>query len=408
MRYFILIAVFSLCFTRFKNSKTLFRISMILYAVFLSLRYGQGVDYFSYNYSYTVYQPSLSEILFEGAWNTATNFEPGYNILVSIFKQLSFSYEAYIAILSIIMVILLYRFIIRYSQSYMLSFFVLYASYGIVIIESILRQGIAVVLLTTLAVPLLQDKKYIRAFIVMAIAYTFHVSSLLFIIVLLVFYNQKLYEFIIRHRVKIILLVAIPMMLLFNIVGIERLFNVLLLPETITSSMNSYFADSSGYSVTAMGYRAVMLIVVLFALRLCDTDKHTRKLLYLLATGYIVYFAVMQLSILSRMTMYFEFLEIVLIPAMVGGKWRYKFMTSASKNRLIGLGTVAYMAIISLLFYTEMNFTVSTSGYKTSYVPYISIFQKDEIEYYMDRENNLYLNELLEYEEKSLEKDLEN
>ncbi len=406
MRYIILIALIFLCFTPLKNNKTFFKISMTFYAIFLALRCGQGLDYFSYSYGYNEAQFSFSQLFFEGLEVTAVNYELGYNILVSIFKQFSLSYEIFIATISVGMVFLLYHFIVRYSKNYILSLFVLYASYGMVILESALRQGIAMILLITIALPLLSEKKHIKAYIVMIVAYLFHASSIAFIIFLILFYAEPVYKFIIKNKLKLVLVIALPIIIIVNVVGINTLINTLPFPEFLVSRIEIYLSDTTGYSVTAMGYRLIMLIVTVLALNLCDMDDKTKKLLYLLATGYIIYFAVAQMQLLSRLTMYFEFLEIVVIPALVGGEWRYKFASSASKKRLMGIGMASYMAIVSLLFYSEMNFTLQFGGYKTSYfshIPYITVFQKDELRTYFSRYDNRFFDLYWEYYEEQIE-----
>ncbi len=397
MRYLILIIAAVFCFTRFKNNKNLFRFTMIFYGGFLSLRFGQGLDYFSYRSAYELYQLDIASIL-QGQSTQAVNFDFGYNVLVGIFIQFGIPFEVFIAFLSITMVILLYRFVVRYSKNYMLSFLVIYASYGIVLIESALRQGIACILLITLAVPFLEDKKYVRAIAVMGVALTFHASSIVFSMVLLLYYIEPVYEFVVRNRLKIMILVAVPAILLLNVMGLQRLVDILPLPSFIESRLVPYIS-LTGYSVVALGYRLIMFTAVAFAIKLTATDSGSRKLLYILATGYLIYFMIAQVQILSRITMYFEVMEIVLIPAILGGKWRFKFMSSASKNRVLGIITAGYVAVVSVLFLSDLNFIWKTGAYKTSYVPYISLANKEDIEEFIDSDQKLYFRIYLDYVE---------
>ncbi len=395
MRYLILIVAIVLCFTKYKDNKNLFRFTMIFYGAFLALRFGQGLDYFSYAVPYNAYQLDIMSIL-QGQTTDIVNFDVGYNILVGIFLQFGIPFEWFMATISIGMVALLYRFIVTHSKNYMLSFVVLYASYGVVLLESALRQCIACVLLVAIAIPFLEKKKYIKAGITMAVALSFHASSIVFSAVLLLYYIEPVYEFIIKNKFKIMIILVVPAVLVLNVVGLKNLVEFLPLPSFIETRLAPYI-EEAGYSAVAIAYRLIMLVAVVVAMKVTTVEQNTRKLLYILATGYIIYFMIAQVQILSRITMYFEFLEIVLIPTVLASKWEFKSIGLAKKKLITGIATTGYIAIVSVLFLSDVNFNIQTGAYKTSYLPYISVFQKEDIEEYVDVDKRLYLTVYLEH-----------
>ncbi len=58
-----------------------------------------------------------------------------------------------------------------------------------------------------------------------------------------------------------------------------------------------------------------------------------------------------------------------------------------------------------MLFYSEMNFTLQAGAYRdTSYIPYISVLERENLEEYFDREQSLYVNEYLALKEELDEK----
>lgn len=386
MRYLILVALFVLVFTPLKNNKTFFKWSMIAYGLFLSLRCGQGLDYCSYGYLYYT-QPTLEEV-FAGVQTYHTqSLDPGYIFLVGIMRKFDVSYEIFVAGISIISVILLYKFIVKYSKNYMLSLFVIYACYGIVIMESTVRQSIAMMLLVTIALPLMEKKSYIKGIIVMTLAYFMHATSLLFSAVLVVFYIDWSYNLIVKHWTKLMALV-IPIVAFINIVGLSNLILRLPLPGILREKAILYIADGGTFSPVAATYRMIMFCAIMLALYACDIEPKVKRMLYILASGYVIYFFFIQMSLLSRLTMYFEILEIAVIPAVAYGAWRHRFLTSATKNSLVVLCTIGYMTILSLLFYNDTTFVAQMSGFDSSYVPYISIFQKQDLDDYFDRESD--------------------
>ncbi|MFI3173403.1 MAG: EpsG family protein [Eubacteriales bacterium] len=386
MRYLILVLLMILAYSPVKNNKMVFKWTMALYALFLSIRCGLGLDYFSYGYLYYT-QPTLGELIAGVETYHTQSLDPGYTYLVGILRVLNTSYEVFVAGLSIISIILLYRFIVKYSKNYMLSLFVLYACYGIVILESTVRQSIAMMLLVTLALPFIEKKAYIKAGIIMVIAYFMHATSFLFSAVLIVFYVDWSYRIVVKYWAKL-MVIAIPVIFLINVIGLSNIILRLPLPTMLMEKAILYVADGGGYSVVAATYRIIMFCVIMVALYACDIEERVRRMLYILASGYVIYFFFAQMSLLSRLTMYFEILEIVVVPALLYGAWRYRFLTSSTKNTLVAFCTVGYMVILALLFNNDMTYIAQTSGFDTNYVPYISLFQKADLDDYFDREED--------------------
>ncbi len=388
MRYVILLILIVLSFSRLKKNIVAFRIVSVLYALFIGMRYGQGLDYFSYGHTY-MSQPTFFDIVTGSKSLYPTFFEPGYNILVSIFRQLSVPYEGFVFVISVGIVYGLYKFIVKYSENYMLSFMALYACYGIMIVESAYRQVIAMTLLVV-AVPFLERKKYVQAIIIMCLATSFHVTAAVLCLVFIVFYIDRIFEIFEKYWMKIILGIVLPCALIINFIGLHNILTILSLPDFIASKANFYLGVPSPYSIVALGYRILLFLVIMIALKVCEYNKTTKRFMYLMIIGYCVYFTIARFPILSRVTMYFELFEIVVVPTLLYSAWKYFEENAKLQKAVVAFGTAGYMMVLTLLFLNDINFVNEAGYYEEAHTPYISIFNQDEIENHIDISTNIY------------------
>lgn len=380
--------------SKWRNNIYVFRAVSLCYMLFLGLRYAQGIDYFSYGHTYAS-QPTLSQLITGAKEFYPESFEIGYNLLVALLRQANMPYSVLVFCISVFTVYGLHRFIVRYSKNFMLSFMILYSIYGIMILESAYRQVIAMVILLGFTIPFLERKKYIYGIITIGIAYCFHVTSVVFSMVLILIYIEKLYQYLEKYWNLAVVGIGIPLIFMVNILGIKQVVMWMPLPAFIETKVVIYLSQSSGYSMVALAYRGVMFLIIMFALRLCNVEQKEKKLLYLLGLGYVIYFAMAAFPILSRITLYFEILEIAIVPTLLYGRWRYKRVTSAIHKRWIGYCTAGYMVIAVALFYNDTSYVISAGDYEVNYIPYITLFQKEEVEKYIDFSDNIYYDEFI-------------
>ena len=132
---------------KYKTKKPYY-IALIIYFIFLSFRYMQGTDYYSYYYAYFFER----NIIDAYNYGFVRDFEFLYNLVVSIFKTFNLSFFTFISCMSGLVLALYNRFFKAYKVDSVVSVILLYMLYGIVFIESALRQGIALALLLGISV----------------------------------------------------------------------------------------------------------------------------------------------------------------------------------------------------------------------------------------------------------------
>jgi hypothetical protein len=168
-------------------NKPLYVIALFGLFVFFSLRYGQGTDYLNYLSIYSTVGPLQSlPNYFDYNYNKV---EIGYFYLVSFFKMFGMHFSVFIAIVTGGSLLLIDRFVRRFSPLPIFSLAVFYAVYSITYMESGLRQLIALCVVVGWAMPDWLQGRRVSAVIGILLASTIH-SSALVMLILIIFFRK--------------------------------------------------------------------------------------------------------------------------------------------------------------------------------------------------------------------------
>lgn len=164
----LLLTIASMGFNSKRAENIIYRMLWIYLTVILCIRYGQGTDYFGYYMNYTR-GDAHSEFL----WKISTEF---------LFKQ-GIVFELFVAIIGFFSMVLIDRFIYKYSDNKCLSLLVLYPTIYFVYFFSGIRMGFVIATFLGGLVPLLYEKKYLYYYLLCACLMLVHSASIIFILV---------------------------------------------------------------------------------------------------------------------------------------------------------------------------------------------------------------------------------
>lgn len=371
----ILIILLILSFTKYRNNKNLFSTVFLIYFIFLSLRCGQGLDYFSYGYYYNI-QGNIISLINDGL--AFPQFGIFYNLIVSLFKTFNLPFEFFLMCINFFVLFSLKKFIERYSKNYLLSFFILFAVYGVSILESSLRQIISLSIILGFIIPLIEKKKWKECLLLGVVALDFHPSTLIILVVLIFLHSNTIFSYINKYKIHCIL-VFIVIIICVQIIGLNNIF--MILPDFIKARIGYYFQSGANYSFYSIGLRIIYLIIALYLIKRCILSENQIKIVYLYIIGILVYLLFSGKPIFSRLTLNFEILEIVIIT--------YLFDLSL-KNVVDKVIIAFYCAICCILFFKDSASIVELGMYKTDYLPYITIFEKYDLDNYIDENNTMF------------------
>lgn len=335
---------------------------MIALWLVLVLRYGQGTDYFSYNYLFERFSDLKGAI-----YNTINEHgEIGFRVLCAVFP---WSFKWFVAIISTFEMLMLDRFIRRYSKNAIMSLLLFYPTYYLTYYFSILRQGIIIALFIGCLLEWIETKKWVRYYVVSVLAITIHSSAAVLLIIPLIRYL----------RMKWILLIdaccgvaGIVMSTSFGVAMLNRIPQV-----------NEY--TSAEVSVIALLERVLMLAVLLllyFYRKKYMEDTWFVYLIKVYTVGIGVYLFFLAFPLLSaRFMALFKVLEIVIIPTLLVGRSKYREFI-----------IVFLLLITAAMTYKNLDSYVKQGDYyeyvKPYNYPYITIFDQERLWDY--REESIY------------------
>lgn len=363
---FILIAL-TIC-EIFRDVKPAYKkAAFALLTIMLVFRFGQGTDYFSYHYLYE------NEVFFR---------DIGYSLLSFLCRSAGLPYPVFVAVIALICMALLYRFISRYSKYWFFSLLIVYCVYYMSYFESALRQVMALTIMLGLVIPFFTEKKYVGVFLSMLLAVSFHASALVLFFLPLIKEGDeksdiKFFAYLNTYSTHFLIMVA-------GVVTIILLLDFKLLvgfmPDFIRNRALSYV--SSRPNIFAIINRAIF-VVVAYYLALGPKEKIGKNNIFLLKV-YLLGFGVYCLLagadlIASRINVYFRIIEIVLLPNLVYFNMKDAFLRG--RKRLASwVGVV--LACLVLIYAKECyNVMLQASYNQPSYYnyPYVSVFNPGKI-----------------------------
>ncbi|WP_064093142.1 EpsG family protein [Rossellomorea aquimaris] len=272
--------------------------------------------------------------------NLIRDSELGYSYFNYALGQLGLNFQAYLAIIAAIFVITMSLLYYLYSKNILLSFY-LHVTIGIFAMSmSGLRQTIAISLTILAFIYLIKNKK-ILFFIFVGIAYFFHNSAIVF---LLVFFLRK-----IRINKKTGFIIYGLSCVAF--IG-RGLFGSLV--QQLTPEKYIRYLDNTAYVNP-------LLIVVVMALPLAclffwpkSSNEHNEDYIRVMSISFVlscinfvVFFLAMEIPLFERISLYFMIYITLLIPNVIQG--------IKSKN-------IRVIAMMACIIFPLIQFIISTPG----------------------------------------------
>ena len=345
-----------------KYEKYIYAILMIVLWAVLCLRYGQGSDYFSYEYLFKRY--SDLQMAIYNPFNE--HGEIGFRILCAIFP---WSYKWFIAVVSTFEMLMLHRFIKKYSSNTILTLLLFYPTYYLTYYFSIIRQGIVIAFFIGLLLPWLENKKWVRYYLFSALLVTIHSSAIILLLIPLV-KKIKMEEILtldcICAAVGILMSTSLGMKILNRIPRIasyvEADLSIMALVERVTLF-------------------AIMLLLFFYRKKYMENEK-TVWLLKIYSFGIAIYMIFLAFPLISsRFMAIFKVLEVVILTKLLEERSKYR--------QLIILFLTMFTVLMTC---KNLDSYLDQGSYKvdvTFYTyPYITIFNEDDIWDY--REPSIY------------------
>lgn len=359
----LIISLYSFIFK--KDFKIWYWICFVIILLMICFRYGQGTDYFSYNW---IYNSAPKEFNFNDIFYTNLyHSEVGWKFLNNFFRSCNINFSEFIIILSIFEMICINRFIKQYCVEYkcialLLIYPTLYLSY----MFSNLRQGLVICFFLGFLLKILVDNKIFKFYIMVGVLCLVHTASLVLLAapIILKCKLKTLYK---------VLGVAMIIGIMFSV----GLFNPIIKMLGSIGSFGHYIKNS--ISFLALAERVLMFSLISYMYSIYSRKNKEIKLepiMKLYTFGTIIYLVFFWNDLVaSRLCYIYKPLEISLIIFML--------------FRLEKFRTILFVVIISLttiLLIKNINSYIDQGNYypKVTVVnyPYISYFNSKDIYLY--------------------------
>ncbi len=380
---FLIILIFAFCDIwakrirlRIRDSKINIRlvITLLILFVMLAFRYGQGTDYFGYEKWYKVAtKSSLSDLYIN---KNAYHVEFGWLLINHFFGYMGYSFQEFIVLLSLIEIILIDRFICKYSEdkecfALLLLFPTFIFTYGF----SALRQGLVMCIWAGYLLPCLQNNKLIRYVIGTIICASFHIVALFYLLFLIAKY------FCVRKRNYLYLFCLMSVFFGTVIGGTELIAKIYsILPANVAGRFEIRF------SYEANLLRIVMLVIIHFISRKINNDPFYSILYNMYLIGCCLFFVFSGFTLFANrlFALFGICIEIVFICKFINLR--------IVRNELLNIRfpttrlVLMLFTISTIMFAKNLYALASTTKYSILTYPYTSVLQINEYDYIF--ENN--------------------
>lgn len=366
---FIYIAICALFEIRNKriNRKAFYAIYAVLILMTV-LRQGQGSDYYNYMEIYKEVDVISSQ---SSALALFVMKDPLYALINYAAIQLGIGYKLFSAIISLVIMVLMYGFYKNACHRSAVALFMLYATFYLIYPFSGIRQGLTMAIVLGILYPLLKERKYWKYYTILFIVSFLHQSVLI----------CALFPMIYRLRVKSSILILIGIVCAaIMVLGIDWT-RILPLPEVILTRAEDYTIDATSSSTK---YLAMIVRIIVVLPIFLVSDKRYREspelngVRNILFTGFVV-FSMFSFSdlIASRMAIYFRMFE---------GLFIFLLLFKANLRRLNMQIGGYYFLIACILFTKDIGSFISQGEYRNCNIityPYLTVFDSNEtIMYY--------------------------
>lgn len=364
------ISIIALLLTFLESKKILesgMRLGIILVTILGCIHYNYGNDYMAY---YDIYRSvvaikfNLSDIIAGEVYK-----EPGWALLCYFFKPFG-GFFVMVAVLNIIQNVIVYKVIRSYvtQKWWPLAVFVYLFSTSFYLLNfSMMRQGLVIcIFLGTWS--FIQEKKFIKAAIILFLCSTIHQSALILV-------PFAFWGFIPMNKGKIIVLIYL---LLYLFLWVSQTFLNDILAFFFTFEDFEDYAISYGSAVNSNTYRLGFVLnqlpLLLSLLYIASTsnkcDKTYKKFIALSLVSYIITPFIQVIPLIGRVGMYFGIYQIIAIPRVY----------SNIENKLLRI--VFCFIFCLIMIYNYVRFFYSPVFYY-SYKEFHTIFSSDILHKYI-------------------------
>jgi len=360
----LLFATLELLSKQKKKNATLLFLLLLFLVIF---RYGQGSDYFSYIYLFTSSADTFETYIKTHDLNYITR-EIGFSAISYLWiKILHLSPETLSALFSAISFFLVWLFIKKYSVRPVISLFLFYCTFYLIYPFSGIRQAVCLGFFIFYMLPLLNERKYIKYFLLCILLFTIHYSSIILFIIPVVnlVKNYKPYQVYIIAIVSLISGIAIN----------QFLFSFFSSLDTIGSKVGAYTQENS-FNVLSLLLRVMLFIPIMLTYKIYERNSMRDLFLKIYILGFFLYLIFMTSSLISsRINVFMRYVEIILIVDLIV----YVFKNNYSKV----LGYTFIVTIMTVLYVKNINSFIDQGPYYDQVdfynYPYVSIFNKRKI-----------------------------
>lgn len=278
--------------------------------------------------------------------------ELGYSYFNYFLHKTGLSFQVYLALISLIIVYVISKLFYLYSKNILLSYH-LYVTIGLFAMTmSGLRQSLAISLTILSFIYLLKNRKKIF-FLFVGIAYWFHNSAIIFLIVYLI---RKVT--LSRKNAILIYILSASIYLIKNYIAI---FIFYVLPEKYIR----YWEGTSQINPIVVIVSMIIPLACIFfwpSKSKNEESSHIVSVLFVISCiNFIVHILAIEILMFERMALYFSIYTVILIPNIISG--------IADKN-------IRAFALLAAIILPLIQFLISTPNGSMGIEKYLFFWEK--------------------------------
>ena len=355
----VLLALSIYEFNKRKTSNAAYWFAFLVLTAMLCFRYGQGTDYFAYQYIYEKLPDTLNIITLN---KSSIHSEVGWKLLCVIFRKLGFSFYLFNGLVGAVTMLFLNRFIQKFCTLKVTALFIAYPTLYLTYIYSGVRQGLVMCVFLGLLLEWYLEKKNTKFIISVLLCTQIHSGALVLLILLL----TPLKSFFIKHQGTIITM-AWVIGLGLSVSGISLNF----LGRSFTNE--GFTTNIAAVAERLLTYFVIRFFYNRYKIVITSKNRFLTSIFYIYSmsmTLYGLFFSMPTVS--SRICYFFKVVEIIIIIVML----------SCSKEEFPDVSTLFfYIAALSMVMIIKNIDSYLTQGIYYDYVtvwnyPYNNIFEK--------------------------------
>lgn len=364
---FIVLLLFSIFEYLGKSNKILANSLFLFLLLFVSLRYGQGSDYFSYMHLFRLSADNFETSLLNNDISYITH-EIGFTLISYLWLVvLKLSPESLSAVFSAICFTLVWLFIRKYSERPIICLFIFYCTFYLMYPFSMIRQAVCIGVFIYYMIPLLHKRQYFKYYLVSLLLFTIHYSSVVVFFIPAVNIIKKYYLYQIYLTSIILLILGL---LLF-----KHIFSFFLIFDLISAKVE-YYTQTDSPEVLSIISRLVLFIPIIQLTKIYPEGSIKDTFLKIYIIGFFLYLIFLGSSLISsRLNVYMRYFEAVLLVDFLLYVFEFKLNKILSFSYIILIMTVLYVKNIDS-FISQGPYYSHINVYN---YPYVSIFNKKDI-----------------------------